>query len=46
MKYIVIICFLLSLLPKSKVRYVKGDNAPEPEIIVAETDKIKSKQLN
>ena len=39
-------CFLLDLLSKSKVRHVKGDNAPEPEIIVAETDRIKSKQIN
>jgi hypothetical protein len=46
MKYILLICFLLGLLSKSRVRYVKGDNAPEPEIIVAETDKIKAKQIN
>lgn len=46
MKYIIMLCFLLGLLSKSKVRYVKGNNAPKPEIIVAETDKIKSKQIN
>lgn len=46
MKYIILICFLIGSLSKSKVRYVKLDNAPEPKIIVAETDKIKSKYIN
>lgn len=46
MKYIIMLCFLLELLSKSKVRYVKRDNAPEPKKIVAETDKIKSKRIN
>lgn len=46
MKYIILIFFLIGSLSKSKVRYVKLDKAPEPKIIVAETDKIKSKYIN